>query len=87
MEWNEFLEKLMACTVENFKGTKEYEYQQQRRGQIDDMFTTNLIADEKSLVDEVLFELGVNADYKTQRLYQQGMRDCVWLLKNLGVLA
>ena len=38
------------------------------------------------MVDEVLFELGVAAEREAELLYRQGLKDCVWLLKNLGVL-
>ena len=51
------------------------------------MLTTNLTKEEKVMVEEVLFELGVAADHESESLYQQGLKDCVWLLKNLGVLA
>ena len=51
------------------------------------MLTTNLTKDEKDMVEEVLFEFGLAAEHETELLYQQGLKDCVWLLKNLGVLA
>lgn len=86
-EWNEFLTKMLSCALKNLQSTREYEYREQRREQIDEMLTTNLTVDEKELVDEVLFELGSAAEQETELLYQQGMKDCVWLLKSLGVLA
>ena len=86
-EWNEFLTKMLACALKNLQATQEYECREQRRKQIDEMLTTNLTYDEKDLVDEVLFELGSAAKHETELLYQQGLKDCVWLLKSLGVLA
>lgn len=86
-EWNEFLNNLLSCASKNLQATREYEYRKQRQEQIDEMLTTNLTEEERVMVEEVLFELGVAADYESEALYRQGLKDCVWLLKNLGVLA
>lgn len=86
-EWNEFLGDLLSCSLKNLQATKEFEYLKRRREHIDEMLTTNLTRDAKDMVDDVLFELGLAAEHETELLYQQGLRDCVWLLKNLGVLA
>ena len=86
-EWNEFLGDLLSCSLKNLQTTKEFEYLKRRREHIDEMLTTNLTRDAKDMVDDVLFELGLAAEHETELLYQQGLRDCVWLLKNLGVLA
>ncbi|NCB63561.1 MAG: hypothetical protein EOM52_08100 [Clostridia bacterium] len=68
-EWDEFQSNLLSCALKRREGTTECEYLHQRREQIDEMLTTNLMDAEK--------ELG----------YRQGIRDCVWLFKSLGVLA
>ena len=86
-EWVELLSNLLSCALKNLQATREYEYRRQRQEQIDEMLTTNLTKEEKVMVEEVLFELGVAADHESESLYQQGLKDCVWLLKNLGVLA
>lgn len=86
-EWNEFLRNVLSCAQKNLQATKEYQYLEKRQEEIDEMLTTNLTKDEKVMVDEVLFELGVAAEHETELLYRQGLKDCVWLLKNLGLLA
>ena len=86
-EWNEFLNHLLSCSLKNLQATKEYKYLKARREHIDEMLTTNLTKDEKDMVDEVLFEFGLAAEHETELLYHQGLKDCVWLLKSLGVLA
>ena len=86
-EWNEFLGNLLSCALKNFQATKEYEYQEKRQEEIDEMLTTNLTKDEKVMVDEVLYELGLAEEHETELIYRQGLKDCVWLLKNLGLLA
>lgn len=86
-EWNEFLGNLLSCALKNLQATKEYEYRRKRQEHLDEMLTTNLTRDQKDMIDEVLFEIGRTTDHETEILYQQGFMDCVWLLKNLGVLA
>lgn len=54
---------------------------------MDEMLTTNLTHGGKEMVDEVLHELDLASERETALRYRQGMRDCVWLLKRLGVLA
>lgn len=86
-EWNEFLGNLLSCNLKGLQTTREYEYRRERQEHIDEMLTTNLTSDQKNMVDEVLYELGLEAEHETETLYRQGLMDCVWLLKNLGVLA
>lgn len=86
-EWSGFLENLLSRALQQLETTKEYEYRRKRQEHIDEMLTTNLTIDQKCLVDEILFELGSAAEHETALIYRQGLKDCVWLLKNLGVLA
>ena len=85
-EWNEFLGNLLSCALKNLQATKEYEYREKRQEEIDEMLTTNLTKDEKVMVDEVLYELGLAEEHETELIYRQGLQDCVWLLKSLGLL-
>ena len=86
-EWNEFLGNLLSCAMKRQEDTKEFEYLKQHREHIDEMLDTNLTDDQKMMVDEVLYESGLAAERESEIVYQQGLKDCVWLLKNLGVLA
>ena len=86
-EWNEFLDNLLSNAIAGHKSSKEYEYLKQRQEQIDESLATNLTADQKIFVEEILFELGLATARETEIVYQQGLKDCVWLLRNLGVLA
>ena len=61
-EWNEFLDNLLARSLENLQATREYEYRKLRQEQLDEMLAANLNKTEKGMVEEVLFELGVAAD-------------------------
>jgi len=86
-EWNEFLNSLLSNAIAGYRNSKEYGYLKQRQEQIDEMLTTNLTEDEKIFVEEILFELGLAAERETEIVYHQGLRDGIWLLKDLGVLA
>ncbi len=86
-EWNEFFSNLLTCSLTNFKATKEYKYQKLRQDQIDEMLANKLTKDQKVLVEEALFELGLHSDEQAAMLYQHGFKDCIWVLKQLGVLA
>ncbi|MPM71700.1 hypothetical protein SDC9_118670 [bioreactor metagenome] len=85
--WQTFLNNLIEDAIQEHQASKEYEYQKQRQEQIDEFLTTNLKSDQKQFVEEILFELGLAAERETEVVYQQGMKDCVLILKNLGVLA
>ena len=78
---------LLSNAIVRRKNSKEYEYLKQRREQIDELLTTMLTEGDKVFAEEILFELGVAAERETEVAYRQGFKDCVWLLKNLGVLA
>lgn len=86
-EWNEFLGNLLSCALKNLQSTKEYEYRRKRQEHIDEMLTTNLTSDQKNMIDEVLFEFGLAQEHETELIYRQGLKDCIWLLNNLGLLA
>ncbi|MDR1630494.1 MAG: hypothetical protein LBS36_09845 [Oscillospiraceae bacterium] len=86
-EWNEFLNNLLSNAIAEYKTSEEYKHIKQRLEHIDEMLTTNLTADEKAFVEEILFELGLMAERETEIAYRQGVKDGVWLLKNLGLVA
>ena len=86
-EWDEFLSNLHTEAISIHRSTIEHEYQKQRRQEIDMLLYTNLLDEQKRLVDEILGELGLANERESEVVYQQGLRDSVWLLKHLGVLA
>lgn len=85
--WNRLVENLRSDALESYRKTTEYEYIEKQREEIDLLFRDNLTSDEKELVEECIFELGVMADHESRVVYNQGIKDCVWLLRNLGVLS
>lgn len=81
--WNQFLES-QSVTHAN---TQEARYRAQREAQIDEMLTNDLTQGQKQFVDELWHERAEMARRDTALAYRQGVSDCVWLLKKLGVLA
>ncbi len=86
-EWNEFLDNLLSNAVGKYQESTEYEYIKKQQEDIDMLFRDNLTVDQKELVEECMFEIGLIAERETEVVYKQGLKDCVWLLKLLGVLA
>ena len=82
-EWNEFLNNLLSNAIAEYKDSEEYKHIKQRKERIDEMLTTNLTQDEKEFVEETLFELCLMVERETEVAYYQGIKDGVWLLKNL----
>ena len=78
---------MLSNTIAEYKDSEEYKHIKQRKEHIDEMLTTNLTADEKEFVEEILFELGLMAERETEVAYNQGLKDGVWLLKNLELVA
>lgn len=86
-EWNEFLAPLHSNAIKTYRETQEFEYIEKLKDEIALFFRDNLTADQKSLVEECVSELYLISDRQSEVVYQRGLKDCVWLLKSLGVLA
>ena len=86
-EWNEFLNNLLSNAIAEYKDSEEYKHIKQRKEHIDEMLTTNLTQDEKEFIEEILFELGLMVESEMEIAYHQGIKDGIWLLKNLGLVA
>ena len=86
-EWNEFLDNLLSNAVKNYKASKEYEYKRQRETQMDEFLSANLTVKDKTFVEDIFFELGLAAERESEVIYNQGIKDCIWILKNLGLIA
>lgn len=85
-EWNLFVKKLQESTLKAYSSTYEYELRKTRQAYLDDMMSNELTADQRVCIEEILVEIISFHNRESALLYQQGMKDCVWLLRNLGVL-
>ena len=86
-EWNEFRDNLLINAIERYRKTPEYEYIQKQREEIELMLHSSLTTDQEELVEECLFDISAMAERESEVAYRQGLKDGVWLLKKLGVLA
>jgi len=86
-ELNEFLARLFDNALNGYRATNEYEFLKEKREQLDERMFAAYPADENPLVYDFAFEAGLDAERKTEFIYRQGLKDCVLLLKEFGVLA
>lgn len=86
-ELKEFLNHLLSNAVSEHKNSKEYNYIKEKQNQIDELLSTYLTYDQKVVVEEMIFELGLSAERETEVVYRQGIKDCIWILKSIGVLS
>ena len=86
-ELDNFFDALINNAEDEYKNTTEYEYFQKTENQIYNILKNNLTFDEQNFVEEIIFELGLENEHKTNLMYRQGIKDCVWLLKSIKVLA
>ncbi len=84
--WRDFIDSSINSASKERQNAEVYEYIKKRYEQIDEMLDTNLTKTDKAFVEEVLFETGLMQERESNYLYQQGMKDCVKILKNIGVI-
>lgn len=85
-EWDAFIDALYLRAVKSFEASKTFEYQKGRQAHIDEVLESNLAPGEKTIIEEILWDLQGDMEYKMGLLYRQGFSDCIWLLKKLCVL-
>lgn len=85
-ELNEFLEQLLSGALKTFEKTNESQYLNEKKEQFNIRLEEQGESSRKFL-EEYAFELGLDDERRTEFIYRQGIKDCIWLLKRLGVLA
>lgn len=86
-EWRFFIEQLQENALKEYYTTREYELRKIRQEHLDEMMSGELTADQRTFIEEILYEIISFHDREADLLYQQGVKDGVWMLKTLGVLA
>lgn len=86
-EFNLFIEQLLVHAIDEFRTTEEYKLLNEKTSKMyhdcESMFTK----DQQEFADEC-FDILLDVEgQQKQYIYHKGLKDCVWLLKNLGVLA
>ena len=85
-EWNEFLENLFSNALESYRDSKEYKYLKEKQEQMNMRALGKSYNDVQAFLEEYTFEMGLDDERKTEFVYRQGIKDCVWILKNLGLV-
>jgi len=86
-EWNEFLDNMLFASLAEYQKSPEREHAKYQRGQIDELLENNLVEDDRAFVEEVLENLAHITDNEILFVYRQGFRDCVWVLRQLGLVS
>ena len=85
--WGEFINDRFCNAVnEEYKKSAKYKQQAVKQGQLDEFMNTQLSAEQKAFLENILFEIGLLADHKAQFVYSQGYKDCISLLKSVDLL-
>ena len=85
-EMDYFLESLFEDALVEHKEVKKEQIEQNQ------LLTNNLLefyisANEREVVEDCLFEIALFEEKKAGFVYRRGLKDCVFILKELGVLA
>lgn len=86
-EWNDLLNCLQENALKHYQTTPEYELRKARQELIDDMLYCELMDDQQKVIEEIIGELLSFQAREADLLYRQGIKDGIWMLKSLGVLA
>ena len=86
-EFDFFVDQLLDNAVQEFKSTEQYNLLREKLDKMDRDCDTLLRADEKDFTTEC-FELIMDADGQEEcYVYRKAFKDCVSVLKWMGVLA
>ena len=83
-EFSEFIEDSFNAAWENYRQTKEYELMREKREQMDVRFEA--LGEYRTVLEECAFQIGADADRRLEFVYRSGLKDCIFILKELGVL-
>ena len=86
-EWDEFLRNLFNNALEKHQKTKAYKSTQKKHSNFEEILYSNIPLNKKQTVDEYFFDMMLETERETEALYRQGLKDCVFLLKEIGALA
>jgi|GEM_PF-892759 len=86
-ERNDILDNLLTSALEAYQQSTEFECARHQREEIEALLENNLVADDRAFVEAVLFDFGTITDKETEVAYRQGFSDCIWVLKQSGLVA
>lgn len=71
-KWSFFLQEMFSRTLEEYRGTDQYTYLKEKREQLS--ARVEPLVQEKKLLDDYLFECGLDEERKAEFVYRQGMK-------------
>jgi len=86
-EWDEFLDNLLSNAVNEYQGTEECEHLRKKLTSLSAQMLKDYPEEENPLIYKHVSKLIQNEERKNEFVYLQGVKDCVFLLKKLGILA
>lgn len=86
-EWKFSTQQLQENALKEYHTTREYELRKIRQEHLDDIMANELSENQRTFIEEILYEIISFHDREADLLYQQGLKDSVWMLRTLGVLA
>ena len=85
-ERRRFMGSLLNKAMEEYQDTGEYKRAEERIRNIEAQISKDCPEDKKPLVYKLMFEMDLEADFRAQFFYKQGMKACVFMLRELGML-
>jgi len=85
-EWNEFMENLFGNALKDYQDTNEYKFLREKREQLDNQIIEKYPDDKQAFYEKFAFEMALDEERKTEFVYRKGLKDCVFILKELGIL-
>ena len=82
--WDEFMSECCENQRMMYRKTEAGRQRKEVNLQMEELLNSYLTTEQKAIVDDVMLEHSFEAEQNDERLYQQGMKDGIWLMKKLG---
>jgi len=86
-EWDEFIDNLFSNAISEYKKTENHERSREKLRELAAQLFKEYPEEQYPLLYKHAAQLVLTEEHQNKALYLQGYKDCVFLLKKLGVLA
>lgn len=83
--WDEYLDSMIDIVSAEFRHTKQYYCQQEKRSLLDDWIASRCPKEKREFFENCVVELELDAERRAKFYYRQGIRDGIRILRELGV--
>lgn len=84
--FDSIFEQMLAEAIKEFKSTEQSKLLQEKLDRMNRDCVTMFTEDERSFAADCFALIFESASQEEIYIYRKGLRDCVWLLKILGIL-